>query len=216
MPPSSISSTYKPLGDSDPFDIRQDTVHKTAFVPSVTFTRDSRDYIYNAFSGSSTTYELDLSVGGINFQRHIFDMSQYLPLFWKFCLMGRTRLGTDRIPIYERFTPGGTGLDGVRGYGDRSLGPTYASYVIGGRAEAIFSLEYKLRLSHQLSFLAFADAGNAWNSIDQFSLSDLKRGAGVGVRLEIPMLGLIGFDFGYGFDRDKPGWEPHFQIGRTF
>jgi outer membrane protein insertion porin family len=38
----------------------------------------------------------------------------------------------------------------------------------------------------------------------------------VGVRLEIPMLGLIGFDFGYGFDRDTPGWEPHFQLGRTF
>jgi outer membrane protein insertion porin family len=221
VPSTSIKSGYKATDTL--LSIYGDTVHKTAFKPSVTFTRDSRDYIYNAFSGSSTTYELDLSVGGINFQRHIFDMSQYLPLFWKFCLMGRTRLGyitgftnTDRIPIYERFTPGGTGLDGVRGYGDRTLGPTEAGYVIGGRAEAIFSLEYKLRLSRQLSFLAFGDAGNAWNSIDQFSFSDLKRGAGVGVRLEIPMLGLVGFDFGYGFDRENPGWEPHFQIGRTF
>jgi outer membrane protein insertion porin family len=205
------------------FSIYGDTTHKTAFRPSLTFTRDSRDYIYNALTGSSTTYEVDLSLGDINFQRHIFDMSQYFPLFWKFGLMGRTRLGyitgftsADRIPIYERFTPGGTGVDGIRGYGENSLGPKSSGYVIGGQAEAIFSLEYKLRLSRQLSFLAFADAGNAWNSIDQFSLSDLKRGAGVGVRLEIPMLGLIGFDFGYGFDRDKPGWEPHFQVGRTF
>ena len=221
VPRLSIDSSYRPTDTL--FSIYGDTTHKTAFRPSLTFTRDSRDYIYNALSGSSTTYQLDLSVGDINFQRHIFDMSQYFPLFWKFGIMGRTRLGyitgftgADRIPIYERFTLGGIGVDGIRGYGDNSIGPKSSGYVIGGRAEALFSLEYKLRLSRQLSFLAFADAGNAWNSIDQFSLSDLKRGAGVGVRLEIPMLGLMGFDFGYGFDKDNPGWEPHFQIGRTF
>jgi len=220
VPPSQIKSGYSPTG---PFNIYQDTIHKTAFTPTVSFTRDSRDYIYNALTGSSTTYQLDLSVGDIRFHRHIFDMSQYFPLFWKFGIMGRTRLGyitgftsADTVPIYERFTPGGTGLDGIRGYGERSIGPKDAGYVIGGRAEAIFALEYKLRLSRQLSFLAFADAGNTWNSINQFSFSDLKRGAGVGVRLEIPMLGLLGFDFGYGFDKANPGWEPHFQIGRTF
>jgi outer membrane protein insertion porin family len=221
VPPSSIGSSYNPSDTL--FSIFGDTTHKTAFRPSITFTRDSRDYIYNALTGSSTTYEFDLSVGDINFQRHIFDMSQYFPLFWKFGLMGRTRLGYitgftsgDRIPIYERFTPGGTGVDGIRGYGENSIGPKSSGYVIGGVAEAIFSLEYKLRLSRQLSFLAFADAGNAWDPIDRFSLSDLKRGAGVGVRLEIPMLGLIGFDLGYGFDKATPGWEPHFQVGRTF
>jgi len=43
---------------------------------------------------------------------------------------------------------------------------------------------------------------------------DLKRGAGVGVRLVVPPIGLIGFDFGYGFDRIDGGqWEPHFQFG---
>ena len=221
VPPTSVDDDYKPVNDE--LSIYSDTVHKVSFTPTFSFTRDSRDYIFNALSGSSTTYQLDLSVGGINFHRHIFDMSQYFPLFWKFGLMGRTRLGyitgftdADRIPIYERFTPGGTGLDGIRGYGDYSIGPKSAGYVIGGRTEAIFTLEYKLRLSRQLSFLAFADAGNAWNSIDQFSLSDLKRGAGAGVRIEIPMLGRIGFDFGYGFDKENPGWEPHFQIGRTF
>jgi len=221
VPPTSIKSGYNPTDTL--FSIYGDTTHKTAFRPSLTFTRDSRDYIYNALTGSSTTYQFDFSVGDISFHRHVFDMSQYFPLFWKFGLMGRTRLGyitgftaADRIPIYERFTPGGTGVDGVRGYGEKSIGPKSSGYAIGGRAEAIFSLEYKLRVSRQLSFLAFADAGNAWNSIDQFSLSDLKRGAGVGVRLEIPMLGLIGFDFGYGFDKENPGWEPHFQVGRTF
>jgi outer membrane protein insertion porin family len=220
VPPKSISSSYKPSG---PFNVYRDTTHKTSFVPSLTLTRDSRDYVFNALSGSSASYAIDVSVGDIRYHRHIFDLSQYLPLAWKFGLMGRARLGyitgftvADTVPIYERFTPGGTGADGIRGYGDRSIGPRDAGYNIGGRAEAIFSLEYKLRLSRQLSFLAFADAGNTWGEISQFSMADLKRGAGVGVRLEIPMLGLIGFDFGYGFDKATPGWEPHFQIGRTF
>jgi outer membrane protein insertion porin family len=119
--------------------------------------------------------------------------------------------------LYERFYAGGTGPDGIRGYPDRGVGPRQSGYLIGGQALALFSLEYKLRLSPQLALLAFGDAGNAWNSIGQFSLSDLKRGAGVGVRIDIPMLGQVGFDFGYGFDRDGGGrWEPHFQIGRTF
>ena len=220
VPPTSIDDDYKPTG---PFNVYRDTVNKLAFTPGITISRDSRDYIFNALTGSRSTYGLELSFGDIRYHRHTLDLSQYFPLFWKFGLMGRTRLGyitgftsADTVPISYLFTPGGTGEDGVRGYGESSIGPKDAGYTIGGRAEAIFALEYKLRLSKQLSFLAFADAGNAWQSIDQFSFSDLKRGAGVGVRLEIPMLGLIGFDFGYGFDKDNPGWEPHFQIGRTF
>ncbi|MBM3314094.1 outer membrane protein assembly factor BamA, partial [candidate division WOR-3 bacterium] len=168
VPPGSISSGYKPpLGDSGLFNIKQDTVHKTSFVPGITITRDSRDYIYNALTGSLSTYELGLSVGDIRYQRHIFDLSQYFPLFWKFGLMGRTRLGyitgftgADAVPIYERFMPGGTGADGIRGYGEQSIGPRISSYNVGGKALAIFTLEYKLRLSRQLSFLTFADAGN--------------------------------------------------------
>ena len=220
VPPTSIKSSYTPSG---PYNVYRDTTHKTAFVPGITFTRDSRDYIFNAISGSAFTYSLGLSVGDINYQRHIIDASQYFPLFWKFGLMARTRLGyitgfraRDTVPISERFTPGGTGADGIRGYGDRTIGPRDGIYNIGGGTEAIFSLEYKLRISRQLSFIAFGDAGNTWNNMNQFSFSDLKRGAGVGVRLEIPMLGLIGFDFGYGFDKENPGWEPHFQLGRTF
>ncbi len=223
VPPSSIGDDYDPE-EGSPYDVRDDTTHKTAFVPSLTLTRDSRDYIFNATSGSAVTYTLTTSIGDIRYHRHVLDASHYFPLFWKFALMGRTRLGyidgfteNDEVPIYDRFMPGGTGSDGIRGYPDRSIGPYDSKYYVGGKALALFSLEYKLRISPQLSFLAFADAGNTWNSFGEFNLSDLKRGAGLGVRLEIPMLGLLGFDFGYGFDRtDGGGWEPHFQIGRTF
>ncbi|MEO0074232.1 MAG: BamA/TamA family outer membrane protein, partial [candidate division WOR-3 bacterium] len=220
VPPGSISRSYSPVG---PFNVFRDTTHKTGFGPGITLTRDSRDYLYNPLSGSALTYGLELSFGDIRYQRHIIDASQYFPLFWKFGLMCRTRLGyitgfssADTVSVYDRFYPGGTGPDGIRGYGDRSVGPRQAGFAVGGTALSIFSLEYKLRLTPQLSILAFADAGNTWNLVSQFSLSDLKRGAGIGVRIEIPMLGLIGFDLGYGFDRERPGWEPHFQLGRTF
>ncbi len=219
VPPTSVRSDYQP---SKLFNVYRDTVHKTSFIPSITFTRDSRDYIYNPLTGAANTYTLDISVGDIRFHRHIIDLAQYLPLFWKFGLKGRVRLGyitgftsTDTVPLYERFYPGGTGPDGIRGYGEQSIGPYDAGYPVGGRALSIFSFEYRLRLNPQLAFLAFFDAGNTWDKPEQFNLSDLKRGTGVGIRLEIPMLGLIGFDIGYGFDRIRPGWEPHFQFGTT-
>ncbi len=220
VPPASISSGYKP---SKLFNVYRDTVHKTSFLPSVTLTRDSRDYIYNPLTGSAISYTLNLSFWDIRFHRHTIDLTQHLPLFWKFGIKGRTRFGyitgftaADTIPLSERFYPGGTGPDGIRGYGERTVGPYDGIYPVGGTMLALFSFEYRLRLNPQVTFLAFLDAGNTWNSPAQFSLSDLKRGAGIGVRLEIPMLGLIGFDFGYGFDKARPGWEPHFQLGTTF
>lgn len=221
VPPKSIRSGYEPSG---PYNIYRDTVHKTTFNPLVSFVRDSRDYIYNPLSGSLLSYSIELSTIDILYHRHIFDASIYFPMFKKFSLMMRSRLGIiegfsskDTIPVYDRFYPGGTGLDGIRGYADRSIGIREGGYNIGGKALALYTLEYRFRPSPQLAFLAFADAGNTWNSFREFNISNLYRGAGVGVRLEIPMLGLIGFDIGYGFDRAGGGkWEPHFQLGRTF
>ncbi|MCS7258147.1 MAG: outer membrane protein assembly factor BamA [candidate division WOR-3 bacterium] len=221
VPASSIRSNYQPTG---PYNIYRDTIHKTTFTPMLNFVRDSRDYIYNPLSGSLLSYSIELSTIDILYHRQIFDGSIYLPFLKKFCIMLRMRLGLiegltnrDTVPIYERFYAGGTGLDGIRGYPDRSLGVYEGRYNIGGKVINLYSLEYRFRPSPQLAFLAFYDAGNTWNSIKELNLSNLKRGAGIGVRLEIPMLGLIGFDLGYGFDRDGKGkWEPHLQIGRTF
>jgi outer membrane protein insertion porin family len=54
--------------------------------------------------------------------------------------------------------------------------------------------------------------GNTYSSYKDINLYNLYRGAGAGIRLEIPMMGVMGFDLGYGFDRARPGFEPHFQI----
>jgi len=71
-------------------------------------------------------------------------------------------------------------------------------------------------MKDQLYISTFADAGNAWLSPKDIKFSDLKKSAGVGVRFVIPMMGILGLDFGYGFDRTKPDWEVHFQIGPEF
>lgn len=221
VPPKSIKSTYQPSGL---YNIYRDTLHKTTFNPSISFVRDSRDYVYNPISGSLLSYSLEFSTIDVLFYRHIIDASVYFPMFKKFCLMMRTRIGTidgfsskDTVPVYERFYAGGTGLDGIRGYPDRSIGIREGGYNIGGKSLAIYSLEYRFRPSSQLAILSFIDMGNTWNNLHEFNISNLYRGIGIGVRLEIPMLGLIGFDLGYGLDRaDGAKWEPHFQIGRTF
>jgi len=69
--------------------------------------------------------------------------------------------------------------------------------------------------------LAFLEAGNTFLNIENTVLFDLRRSAGVGARLLINPIGLIGFDFGYGFDRKivdgrDPKWLFHFQFGKAF
>ena len=69
--------------------------------------------------------------------------------------------------------------------------------------------------------LAFAEAGNVWGDIKKTDPFDLRRSVGFGTRLLLPAVGLVGFDFGYGFDRlvedkQEPKWLFHFQFGRGF
>ena len=70
-------------------------------------------------------------------------------------------------------------------------------------------------------FLLFAEAGNTFLDLPSADLFDLKKSAGLGARILINPIGLIGFDYGYGFDRktvdgEDPKWEFHFQFGRGF
>jgi len=128
---------------------------------------------------------------------------------------------------FERFTLGGSGLSGftlygtevvaLRGYPDNSLSDRTGSTVFN---KYTFELRYPLSLNPSATIygLGFVEAGNGWNGIDDFRPFEVKRSAGLGVRIFLPMFGLLGFDYGYGFD-DIPGisgaskWQPHFIIG---
>ncbi|NND80252.1 MAG: outer membrane protein assembly factor BamA [Maribacter sp.] len=144
---------------------------------------------------------------------------------------------------FERFYLGGDGmgnftLDGrdiiqLRGYENQSLTP-YSANEVNGRTEQNgaliynkFSLElrYPLTLKPSASIygLTFLEAGNSFNNFQDFNPFQLKRSAGVGLRIFMPAFGLLGIDFGYGFDQDyRPtsvgpsGWQTHFIIGQQF
>ncbi len=89
----------------------------------------------------------------------------------------------------------------------------------GGRYMTLLSIEQQFPIAHPLHGVVFFDAGNAWDLLQEVRPFDLKLGAGVGIRLEIPLLGNIGFDYGYGFNRrdlgDRPKFVGHFLIGQT-
>jgi len=136
--------------------------------------------------------------------------------------------GTNIQP-FEFYYMGGNGLiiatTSLRGYDDRTVGPRNADgRVIGGRVMTKFATELRLAVSIEpipLYVLAFAEAGNVFESFAKTDIFDLRRSVGFGARLLINPIGLIGFDLGYGFDRkitsgQDPSWLFHFQFGKGF
>ena len=86
----------------------------------------------------------------------------------------------------------------------------------GGRTMLSFTVEQQFPIMHPLHGVFFFDAGNVWDLWSEIKPFDLKMGAGAGLRMEIPLLGNIGFDYGYGFNRDDgPRAIGHFLIGNV-
>jgi outer membrane translocation and assembly module TamA len=86
----------------------------------------------------------------------------------------------------------------------------------GGRTLVSMSLEQQFPIVHPLHAVVFVDAGNVWDLWSEIRPFDLKVGAGAGLRMEIPLLGNIGFDYGYGFHRDDgPKAIGHLLIGQV-
>lgn len=133
------------------------------------------------------------------------------------------------IQPFEFFYMGGNGLiiatTPLRGYADRSIGPKSSTGLnIGGRVRAKYTAEIRAALTLEpmpIYVIAFAEAGNAYRDLPSANLFELKKSVGVGARIMINPIGLIGFDYGYGFDRisvdgQDPTWEFHFQFGKGF
>ena len=153
-------------------------------------------------------------------------------------LMTRVELGLlgyynrNKISPFETYYVGGDGMSGyssgyaeetigLRGYENGSLTP----YRAEGYAYDRFSLElrYPLLLGNTTIYgLGFIEGGNAWHEAKDFNPFDIKRSAGVGVRIFLPMVGLMGIDWAYGFDRpyitstSKGGSQFHFILGQEF
>ncbi len=133
------------------------------------------------------------------------------------------------IQPFELYYMGGNGMiiatTPLRGYDDRSLGSQASSgNVLGSKVMTKFTTEIRAALALEpipIYLLAFAEAGNVYFDIKQTNLFDLKRSVGIGARIMINPIGLLGFDYGYGFDRrsvdgEEPQWMFHFQFGKGF
>ncbi len=138
----------------------------------------------------------------------------------------------DKKSPFETFYMGGDGMSGysstyltetiaLRGYENGSLTP----YGYDGYAYSRLGVELRyplmLQPSSTIYALTFLEAGNAWNDVKNFNPFDLKRSAGAGVRIMLPMIGMLGIDWAYGFDkvfgtRDHGGSQFHFIIGQEF
>jgi len=176
--------------------------------------------------------------GNTEFLKNIFTADTYTPIIknTKFVLYSNFNfyyvnpLGNDKyLPPTELFYMGGNGLAyntiALRGYDDRGIGPRNSSNnFVGGKVALKYGIELRYPLSldpFPIFVLAFAEAGNVWSDFAKVNPFELKRSVGFGTRLMLPAVGLIGFDFGYGFDRKSvdntdPKLLFHFQFGRGF
>ncbi len=190
--------------------------------------RNSTDNPFFPSSGSRSSYSVELAGGflgaDVDFQKHLLSHSIYHRLPAGFALHLRTSMGlihglegADDVPDYEKFRLGGNRSYGLRGYSDLEVVPRGNPGFIGGRFYTIMSTEVLYPLTKAVQLLGFLDQGDTWNSFGEADFANLRKGAGFGVRVEVPMMGTIGFDYGYGFDRiNGSGWEPHFNFGTFF
>jgi len=181
----------------------------------------------------------------IEYHKWKFDAENYTKIVGKLVSVTKFRFGylglyNSQIGYspFERFVVGGSGLNSFgrigteivsqRGYSDRSISEN-ATNGVGSGAVIYNKFTYELRYSFtntpaaSIYALAFLEAGNAFANSKDYNPFNMKRSAGVGVRLFLPMFGLLGFDYGYGFDRQTMGsfsqenkWLPHFFIGQQF
>ena len=153
-------------------------------------------------------------------------------------LMAKAEMGylghynKNKISPFERFQIGGDGMSGytmygvdiisLRGYEDGDLDPVGDYYSV---AYNKYTLELRypiiLKPSSQIYVLGFLEAGNGFSSWRDFAPWKVKRSAGIGVRLYLPIVGMLGIDWGWGFDpasgsTTRSGSQFHFVIGQTF
>ena len=201
---------------------------------------DKKDYknLANDYQSSTYTAEQQEKYRWVEYHKWKFRAKTYTALTSGqkcFVLMTRVELGLlgsynkyKKSP-FETFYMGGDGMSGystgyaeetigLRGYDNGSLTPRGQE----GYAYDRFTLElrYPFLLGNTTIYgLSFLEAGNAWHDTKKFNPFDMKRSAGVGVRIFLPMVGLMGIDWAYGFDKvwgTKGGSQFHFILGQEF
>ncbi|MEK7850404.1 MAG: outer membrane protein assembly factor BamA, partial [Deltaproteobacteria bacterium] len=190
--------------------------------------RDTRDNYMAPMSGSNNSVSTEVAgsfFGGTRaFVKHLGSSSWFYPVFWETSVMLHGSIGYAEgtegkaLPIDERFFVGG--MNTVRGFDPRSLGPRDENgIIIGGNKQLIFNAEYLFPLVKEagLRGVLFLDAGNAFGDNEVYDIENLRTGAGYGVRWYSP-IGPLRLEWGYNLnpkDGEKMSrWE--FSIGTFF
>ena len=215
------------------------------FVASVTLTPpwsawDNKDYKNLATNSQSSLYEREQQekYRWVEYHKWKFKGKTYTALTsGQKCLVLMTRVEFGLLGSYNKYKKspfetyyvGGDGMSGystsyaeetigLRGYENGSLTP----YGYEGYAYDRMSLElrYPFLLGNTTIYgLTFLEGGNAWNDTNKFNPFNMKRSAGIGVRIFLPMVGLMGLDWAYGFDKvfgTRGGSNFHFILGQEF
>jgi len=170
--------------------------------------------------------------GNVGYHKHVFKAEFFHPTFIpNLILLTRVQVGamgevgeSKGIPYLNYFFIGGSGMSRsipLRGYDDPLAGGGIRT---GGKTmfETTIELRFPLISNPMMFGLVFAEAGNTWPDFSHTDPFDLRRSVGIGARIFMPMVGMLGFDYAYGFDQiDSYGrrfgqWKPQFVFGRGF
>ncbi|MCC6476008.1 outer membrane protein assembly factor BamA [bacterium] len=223
---------------SNPRNLQEDVPRVSSSLSQVV-TRDSRNDPEFPSIGSVHTFRTELTGGPLlgddQFFKSELGSQTYAPIWGELTLVSETRAGlleqlttsAEDVPYFDYFFMGGSGLalgTSLRGYEERDVGPQSLGYAVGGKTMFKQSLElrYPIVRNPTIFILGFAEGGNVWRRFEETNPGNLRRSVGLGARLFMPFIGMIGLDYGYGIDYfDSRGiregkWLPHFQFGRTF
>ncbi len=204
--------------------------------------RDTRDLARNATSGTRHEFAVELTGGILQgttaYQKYRYETSWFMPTFGRSLVLNlRARTGvlvpSGFVPLTEQFILGGVQApsEGLRGYPDNSVGVNTAgvrrdeggsSLNDRGNAFLLLTAEHFFRISDAIGTSVFFDAGSVWKDLGSADFGSYRRGAGVGLTVEVPGFGPIGLDYAYGFDRrnldgtPNPKWQLHFKFGQFF
>ena len=210
-----------------PYSLFDGRDYKGYYTSTGGITQDNRNKLYNWVEYHKWKFKAKTYTALMDYQAHpkcLVLMSRI-----EFGLLGH--YNKYKKSPFETFDVGGDGMTGyssyatesvaLRGYENSSLTP----YGREGYAYTRLGIELRyplmLETSTNIYVLGFLEAGNAWKDINKFNPFDLKRSAGVGVRIFLPMIGMMGIDWAYGFDKvfgssSAGGSHFHFVLGQEF
>lgn len=182
----------------------------------------------------------------VEYYKFKYDAQWFNKLVGKFVLMSQVRFGFLGMynkevgpSPFERFKLGGDGMQsyqflqgseiiGLRGYQNFSIVPEGSNENQNSNTGSTIYNKYTMELRHPviasqsatIFLLAFAEGGNVWNNFSQFNPFNVRRSVGVGARIFLPIFGLLGLDYGYGFDKipgapDANKGQFHFTISQS-